>query len=67
MRSVSLLVAVAVLAGVLGACEYRYEQRPAAYYQSESPPGYYDRYGTYRSYWDYERHYNGIDGRGEST
>ncbi len=67
MKFVSLLIAATALAGSLGACEYRYEEHPAAYYQSERPPGYVDRYGTYRSYWDYQRHYNGIDGHGENT
>jgi hypothetical protein len=67
MKFVSLMVAAAALAGGLGACEYRYEERPAAYYESGNPPGYVYRYGTYRSYGDFERHYNGIDGRGENT
>lgn len=65
MKFISLMVAAAALAGSLGACEYRYDEHPAAYYQSDNPPGYVYRYGTYGSYWDYQRHYNGIDGRGE--
>ncbi len=67
MKLIGLLVIAAALGQALGACSYRYEQYPAAYYQSASPPGYVYRYGTYGSYWDYQRHYNGIDGRGENT
>jgi hypothetical protein len=67
MKFVMLIVAAAALTGGLSACEYSYERRSAAYYQSDNPPGYVDRYGTYRSYWDYQRHYNGIDGHGENT
>ena len=66
MRFICLAVAAAVLAGGLGGCGY-HEEHPAAYYQSDDPPGYVNRYGTYRSYYDYQRHYNGIDGRGESS